>query len=152
MTELTSACPSSDEKVALFGLLVEANARLSKDFGAALEARCQLPLAWFEVLLQLRRSDVGRLKMSEMATAIFHSTGGTTRLIDRLEDAALVRREHCPHDRRTVYVAITDAGGAKLDEALRVHLGYLDGLMGERLSEGERNDLSTLLSKLIVAR
>ena len=90
--------------------------------------------------------------MSEMATAIFHSTGGTTRLIDRLETAELVRREHCPHDRRSVYVAITDAGGAKLDDALGVHLDYLDKLMGERLSAGERDALSTLLSKLIDAR
>jgi DNA-binding MarR family transcriptional regulator len=152
MANVTNSCPSSDEKVALFGLVVETNARLSKDLGVALEANCQLPLAWFEVLLQLRQSQEGRLKMSEMATAIFHSTGGTTRLIDRLETAELVRREHCPHDRRSVYVAITDAGGAKLDDALGVHLDYLDKLMGERLSAGERDALSTLLSKLIDAR
>ena len=152
MANVTNSCPSSDEKVALFGLVAETNARLSKDLGVALEANCQLPLAWFEVLLQLRQSQEGRLKMSEMATAIFHSTGGTTRLIDRLETAELVRREHCPHDRRSVYVAITDAGGAKLDDALGVHLDYLDKLMGERLSAGERDALSTLLSKLIDAR
>jgi DNA-binding MarR family transcriptional regulator len=87
-----------------------------------------------------------------MATAIFHSTGGTTRLIDRLENADLVRREHCPQDRRSVYVAITETGGAKLDDALGVHLDYLDQLMGERLSAGERDELSALLSKLIDVR
>jgi DNA-binding MarR family transcriptional regulator len=152
MANITSACPSGDEKVALFGLLLETNARLSKDLGAALEASCQLPLAWFEVLLQLRRSDSGRLKMNEMANAIFHSTGGTTRLIDRLAEADFVRRENCPSDRRSVYVAITDRGGAKLDEALQVHLDSLDDLMGARLNATERADLSTLLGKLIVAR
>ena len=152
MSNLTNACPSSDEKVALFGLLLETNARLSKDLGAALEANCQLPLAWFEVLLRLRQSQEGRLKMSEMATAIFHSTGGTTRLIDRLESAAFVRREHCPQDRRSVYVAITETGGVKLDEALGVHLEYLDQLMGERLSVSERDALSALLPKLIDVR
>jgi DNA-binding MarR family transcriptional regulator len=152
MANITSACPSGDEKVALFGLLLETNARLSKELGAALETSCQLPLAWFEVLLQLRRSETGRLKMNEMANAIFHSTGGTTRLIDRLEEAALVRRENCPSDRRSVYVAITELGGSKLDEALRVHLDSLDDLMGARLSASERSSLSTLLGKLIVAR
>jgi DNA-binding MarR family transcriptional regulator len=151
MTELTSACPSNDEKVALFGLLLETNARLSKELGAVLESKCQLPLAWFEVLLQLHRSLDGRLKMSEMANAIFHSTGGTTRLIDRLEEASFVRREHCPQDRRSVYVAITESGNAKINEALGVHLGSLDDLMGARLSLRERDDLSALLSKLIVA-
>ena len=60
--------------------------------------------------------------MSQMADAIVHSTGGTTRLVDRLEEAGLVRRENCPSDRRAIYVAITDAGSAKLDEALAVHV------------------------------
>jgi DNA-binding MarR family transcriptional regulator len=151
MAETTSACPSGDEKVALFGLLLEVNARLSRDLGTALELNCQLPLAWFEVLLQLRHSEDGRLKMSEMANAIFHSTGGTTRLVDRLEGAGLVRRENCPKDRRSVYVAITEVGGAKLDDALGVHLNFLGDLMDVRLSALERDDLSSLLSKLIVS-
>lgn len=143
-----SACPSGDEKVVLFGLLLETNARLSKELGSTLESSCQLPLAWFEVLLQLRQNGDGRLKMSAMANAIFHSTGGTTRLVDRLEGAGLVRREHCDADRRAIYVAITDVGNAKLDEALNVHLESLNVLMGERLSTVERDSLRSLLTKL----
>jgi len=152
MSISTSACPSGDEKVVLFGLLLETNARLTKDLGAALESSCQLPLAWFEVLLQLRQSADGRLKMSQMADAIVHSTGGTTRLVDRLEEASFVRREHCPSDRRSVYVAITDAGNAKLDEALGVHLTYLNENMGTRLDSGERETLAVLLAKLNASR
>ena len=152
MSMSSSACPSGDEKVVLFGLLLETNARLRKDLGTALEASCQLPLAWFEVLLQLRQSEDGRLRMSQMADAIVHSTGGTTRLVDRLEGADLVRREHCPSDRRSLFVGITDAGNAKLDEAFGVHLDYLYSHLGARLSSVEREVLATLLSKLNVAR
>ena len=152
MSISTSGCPSGDEKVVLFGLLLETNARLTKDLGAALESSCQLPLAWFEVLLQLRQSADGRLKMSQMADAIVHSTGGTTRLVDRLEEASFVRREHCPSDRRSVYVSITDAGNAKLDEALGVHLTYLNENMGTRLDSGERESLAVLLAKLNASR
>ena len=152
MSISTSGCPSGDEKVVLFGLLLETNARLTKDLGAALESSCQLPLAWFEVLLQLRQSADGRLKMSQMADAIVHSTGGTTRLVDRLEEASFVRREHCPSDRRSVYVSITDAGNAKLDEALGVHLTYLNENMGTRLDSGERETLAVLLAKLNASR
>jgi DNA-binding MarR family transcriptional regulator len=143
-----SACPSTDEKVLLFGLLLETNARLSKDFGVELESACQMPLAWFEVLLQLRHSPDGRLKMSQVADAIVHSTGGTTRLIDRLAEANLVQREHCPSDRRSIYVAITEEGNTKLDEALGVHINYLDNRIAKRLSDAERNDLTSLLTKL----
>ncbi len=148
VTVSASACPSGDEKVTLFGLLVETNARLCKELGTVLETQCQLPLAWFEVLLRLRQNVDGRLKMNEMANAIVHSTGGTTRLIDRLEESKFVRREHCERDRRSVYVAITDEGNAKIDEALNVHLDFLDELLGERLSAADRETLSELLSKL----
>ena len=148
----SSACPLGDEKVALFGLLLDTNARLSRDFGAELEARCQMPLAWFDVLLQLRNSDDGRLKMSQMANAIVHSTGGTTRLVDRLQEAGFVRREHCKNDRRAVYVGITDAGSAKLDDALTVHVRYLDENLAARLSDAERTQLTGLLTKLNAPR
>jgi len=148
VTISASSCPSGDEKVALFGLLFETNARMSREIGAELESQCQLPLAWFDVLLQLRQSDTGRLKMSQIADAIVHSTGGTTRLIDRLEGSGFVRREHCASDRRAIWVAITDEGGAKLDEALLVHLGYLNTTLATRLDDTERRDLTGLLTKL----
>lgn len=148
MTIQRGVCPSSDEKVALFGLLLETNARLSKDLGTMLEATCELPLAWFEVLMHLREAPEGRLKMSQMAEAIFHSSGGTTRLVDRLEEATLVTREHCSNDRRAIYVAITEMGNAKLDEALGVHLNYLDRHLAARLNDAERLTLTALLTKL----
>ena len=143
-----TACPSGDEKVTLFGLLLETNARLARGLGVELEATCELPLAWFEVLLQLHKSPDGRLKMNQIADAIVHSTGGTTRLIDRLEEAGFVERTLCPSDRRAIHVAITDAGNTKLDEALAVHLDYLEERLAGRLSGTERRSLSELLGKL----
>ena len=152
MSSETTVCPSGDEKVQLFGLLLETNARMSRSLGLELEAECELPLAWFDVLLQLRRSPDGRLKMNEIADAIVHSSGGTTRLVDRIEEAGLVERQNCPSDRRAIHVAITDAGNAKLDEALTVHLEYLDESLAKRLTENERVTLASLLTKLNVAR
>ena len=143
-----NACPSGDEKVRLFGLLVETNARLSRSLGMELEGECELPLAWFGVLLQLRQTPEGRLKMNQIAEAIVHSTGGTTRLIDRLEEAGLVERQLCPSDRRAIHVAITPAGNTKLDDALSVHLEYLEDRVGGRLSVNERETLASLLTKL----
>ena len=141
-------CPSGDEKVRLFALLIETNARLERTLGLELESACDLPLAWFEVLLTLRQAPDERLKMNQIADAIVHSTGGTTRLIDRLEENDLVVRQACASDRRAIYVALTEAGGAKLDDALAVHLGYLETHLASRLSAGERTTLSSLLEKL----
>src|SRR5579872_949496 len=148
VSETLPACPSGDEKVQLFGLLVETNARMSRRLGLELEAVCDLPLAWFEVLLQLRLASEGRLKMTQIADAIVHSTGGTTRLVDRLEEAGLVQRRSCPSDRRAIHVEITTAGNARLDEALGVHLRYLDQALAGRLDGAERTALASLLTKL----
>ena len=152
MSSETSTCPSGDEKVQLFGLLLETNARLSRSLGLELEAECELPLAWFDVLLQLRRSPDGRLKMNEIADKIVHSSGGTTRLVDRIEEAGLVARQSCPSDRRAIHVAITDAGNAKLDHALNVHLEYLDESLARHLTASERATLASLLTKLNASR
>lgn len=148
MTMRTSTCPSGDDRVVLFGLLLETNARLSRSLGLELEASCELPLAWFDVLLQLRKSPDGRLKMNQIADAIVHSTGGTTRLIDRLEEAGFVERQLCPSDRRAIHVEITELGNRKLDDALSVHLGYLQDNIASRLDDEERKTLSSLLTKL----
>jgi DNA-binding MarR family transcriptional regulator len=148
MTTTTNTCPSGDERVVLFGLLLETNARLSKSLGVALEAACDLPLAWFEVLLQLRKAPEGRLKMSQIADAIVHSSGGTTRLVDRLEEAGFVKRQLCPNDRRAIFVAISTLGNDKLDEALNVHLDYLEDNLAKRLSDEERMTLTSLLKKI----
>jgi DNA-binding MarR family transcriptional regulator len=148
MSISASACPSGDEKVELFALLLETNARLSRSLALVLESECDLPLPWFEVLLQIRKSLDGRMKMHRIADAIVHSTGGTTRLIDRLEEAGLVARQNCPSDRRAIFVAITDEGNRRLDVALDVHLIYLEGLLGSRLSNVERGTLTSLLHKL----
>ena len=152
VSPLMAVCPSSDERVTLFALLLDTNARLSRSFALALEENCELPLPWFEVLLQLRREPTGQLKMNEIADAIVHSTGGTTRLIDRLEDAGLVERQLCPSDRRAIHVAITSAGNDKLDEALGVHMKYLEEHLSSRLTCDERGDLTALLTKLNAPR
>ena len=143
-----SICPSGDERVQLFGLLIETNARLERTLGQALEESCGLPLNWFFVLLQLRRSPEGRLKMSEIADATVHSSGGTTRLIDRIVEAGYVERRLCPSDRRAIHVELTARGNEVLDLALGAHLEHLESHLTARLDLEERTALSRLLEKL----
>ena len=135
-------CPSQDTNVKLFELLLETNAKLARSLSARLESECDIPLAWFEVLLRLRQTPDGRLKMNEIADATVHSTGGTTRLIDRMTEAGLVERHNCPTDRRAIHVEITKAGNAKFDEAISVHLTYLDDEVKAKLTTSERSTLA----------
>ena len=67
-------------------------------------------MQWFEVLLRLARTPGGRLRMSDLAAQTTLTASGLTRVVDRLEDAGLVKREACPTDRRSTYAVLTAEG------------------------------------------
>ena len=79
-----------------------------------LERRMQeqhgLPLAWWDVLLQLADGPEGRLRMGELAESVLLTRSGITRLVDRMIIDGLVSRESCPGDRRGYYAVITQKG------------------------------------------
>lgn len=110
--------------VTTFGRLVEAYSALERELGGALERENGIPHTWFEAMLRIARSRDG-LTMSALADQIALSTGGVTRLIDRMITAGLVERVPCPTDRRISYAALTAAGRLKLDEAAESHVDNL---------------------------
>ena len=136
-----------DALITTFGRLLEVQSRLERRLGADLEARCDLPHAWFEVLVRLARSDDGRLTMGSLAEQISLTTGGVTRLVDRMETTGYVQRVPCPTDRRVSYAALTDAGRAKLDEAAQVHAANLRSVFAA-FSDEERETFDALLDRL----
>ncbi len=142
---------SDDALITTFGRLLEVQSGLERRLGAELEARCNLPHAWFEVLVRLGRSEAGRLTMGTLAEQISLTTGGVTRLIDRMESAGYVQRVPCPTDRRVSYAALTDTGRAKLDKAAQVHAANLRSVFAA-FSDEERSTLDTLLDRLRAVR
>jgi MarR family transcriptional regulator, 2-MHQ and catechol-resistance regulon repressor len=123
--------------VTTFGRLVEVYSRLEGELGGALERECGIPHTWFEAMLRIARSPDG-LTMSALANQIALTTGGVTRLLDRMIASGLVERLPCPTDRRVAFAALTEAGRRKLEEALEVHTRNLEsvfaGLSGEDLA------------------
>lgn len=85
-----------------------------------MQAECGLTIRWYDVLVHLEDADQG-LRMTEVANRILSSKSGLTRVIDRMEDAGLVRRERTPDDRRAINVFITPAGLEAIKGARVVH-------------------------------
>lgn len=110
-----------DPLITTFGRLVEVYSRLERSLGSALETRCGLPHMWFEVLIRLARSGGGRLTMGALAEQIALTSGGVTRLIDRMAVAGLVERQPCDTDRRVQFAVVTREGRRRLDAAAKVH-------------------------------
>ena len=144
---MTPISRRDDALITTFGRLLEVQSRLERQLGAGLEASCNLPHAWFEVLVRLSRSEAHRLTMSGLAEQISLTTGGVTRLIDRMQDAGYVERMPCATDRRVSYASLTSAGRAKLDEAAPVHAANLRVAFAA-LSDEDRIQLDALLDRL----
>ena len=128
----------------VFGRIARVAARSQADLTAVLGVYSLTP-ASFDVLANLRRSDPPHRKTpGELAASSMMSTGGMTFRVDKLEDAGLVVREPAPHDRRVVYVQLTDAGRTLMDEVIEVHLAR----KAELLADFDPEELATVASLL----
>ena len=137
-----------DQRITSFGLLVEAYSRIWRTLDRSLHTNCDISGAWFEVLLRLGRSPDDRLTMSELAQQLAITSGGATRLIDRVEAAGYVERCACPSDRRVQWVCLTERGRDKLAESYAVHTADLEREFLGRLTATDRQHLDRIMSKL----
>jgi DNA-binding MarR family transcriptional regulator len=90
-------------------------------FDADLQEQSGLSLRWYDVLVHLEEAADRRMRMNELAAAIVSSKSGLTRVVDRMEEEGLVRRERPDGDRRVIEVVLTDEGNAKLQDARKLH-------------------------------
>lgn len=114
-----------DERITAVGLFVEAYSGLVNRLSGQL-AEHRLSLIEFGVLIRLARSSQQRLRMTELAGQVALTTSGITRVVDRLERTALVRRQACPSDRRGSWAVLTEAGMARITAALPGHLAEIE--------------------------
>jgi DNA-binding MarR family transcriptional regulator len=105
-----------------------------------------LNFARYEVLVLLHFSRRGALPMGKMGDRLMIHPTSVTNLVDRLEDARLVRRVPHPEDGRTTLAEVTPRGRRLVEEATRRVTSVALGLGG--LDDDERDQLTTLLRKV----
>ncbi|MFE9440832.1 MarR family winged helix-turn-helix transcriptional regulator [Streptomyces sp. NPDC006602] len=124
--------------VLAFGRLQGAANRLEYILGRALEVECGISHLMYEVLLILGRAPEPGLSMRAIAQEQVLTTGGATRLVDRMEAAGLVERVEDPGDRRGRLVRLTGLGERTTVEASRVHVENIKRYFLEPLPEADR--------------
>ena len=139
-----------DDRIEAWRRFLVAHAALIDVLEDELQAAHGLPLAWYDVLIQLNTTG-GRRRMSELAQSVLISRSGLTRLIDRMEAAGLVTREQCPNDRRGSEAVLTDDGLAALRKASPTHLRGIEQHFTRHLSATEVKALTAALGKVIAA-
>lgn len=106
-----------------------------------------ITLQQFNVLRILRGTHPAPLPTLEIANRLIERTPGVTRLLDRLEEKGLVRRDRWREDRRLVHCSITPAGLALL-EALDESADRADEAPMRELDAGEVSTLVRLLERV----
>jgi DNA-binding MarR family transcriptional regulator len=152
-TEGTGTCgvlgQIDDERLHLMGLLIRSHRRLTELLGRELEEKVGIPLVFFDVLIHVAAAPDGWLTMSQLSADVALTTGGVTRLVDRMVEAGLVARRNCPSDRRSVHVVLTPEGQATLNRAVGEHIEGIDRHLVEPLTASDRAALERVLTKLL---
>jgi DNA-binding MarR family transcriptional regulator len=103
---------------------------------------------WHDVLATLRRNGPPyRLRPTEFTSQLMLTSSGTTKRLDRLEQAGLITRGPDPDDRRGTLITLTPKGLELIDSVTGAHLDNERRLLAS-LSESEQRRLADLLRKL----
>ena len=136
----------SAERLRAWRLFFEGALTLQSVLDTELEHQAGLPLRWYDVLVHLEESPQG-IPMSELAGRILHSKSGFTRLVDKMEQAGLVRRVRPEHDRRSILVVLTDRGRNDA-RARRYHRDGIERHFSQHLTDNEIKVLTHALEKV----
>ncbi|GAA1199724.1 MarR family winged helix-turn-helix transcriptional regulator [Prauserella alba] len=142
--------PDDDEIVTWWGLVIEGYLATQDRLMGEIAQRFDLPPASFDILVRLVRSPDHRLPMTRLAKEAALSSGGFTKVADRLVAADLIERIPSAEDRRVTYAHLTDHG---LEVASNARKACADILrervltpLGQRSSEELAEAMRTLRS------
>lgn len=148
MRPLSSTQPDAREA---WHRLLQVSSRTLRELDRALDVHHRLSVNEFDVLITLDNALDRKLRMTDLAAQVMLSSGGLTRLVGRLEQRGLVRREPDPVDARSFHASLTDAGAQTLAEARATHDAVIHNMLGRPLSTAELGALTKSLSTVLGA-
>src|SRR5437016_5579552 len=130
------------------GLLV-AHSRLVPAVEGDLRAAGQVPLSWYDVLLELNAAPDRRLRMSELGQRTVLSRTRVSRVVDELAAAGLAERLPDQADGRSSFAVLTPEGQDALRRAWPVYRQAIHRQLTARLSLQQCRELAALLGQVI---
>lgn len=100
----------------------------------------------YNVLRILRGSHPNKLMLAEITNRMIDKNSNATRLVEKLRQKGLVKREVCEANRRQVDISITDKGLGVLKAVDVEEEKWLDTL--KKITKAEAAELNRLLDKL----
>ncbi len=143
-----------DELADLWKTVVRGYTHVTEMLTEQVERETGLPGVEFFALIWLLRGDRGEagrdvaVPLSKLARQVAFSSGGFTKVADRLEQAGLIKRQPSESDRRVTHALLTDAGRALAQRAFSVYCQGLRELVVERLGQDGLQVLADHMSRL----
>ena len=106
------------------------------------------PLSWYDVLLELSHDSDAGLRQYEIGDRVLLNKHNLSRLIDRLEQEGLLKRQICETDGRGNVIKITKKGMQLKSEMWRVYAKAIQELMGEPLTVSQTRSLVEIMGIL----
>ena len=139
--------PDSEGRRAWIGFL-RSHAALMRLLDTELRSEADLPLPYFDVLIQLALAEGGELRMTDLAQRTLASRSGMTRRVTELEREGLVSRCAAAGDGRSVRASLTAKGEAVLRRAVPVHMRGIERHFLRRLTPRQVSGLQDAVSAL----
>ncbi len=107
----------TDNERGAWGKLLSVHAAMMRQLEEMLQNQYRISHEEFEVLLRLSWVPNHQRRIRDLADASVLTRSGMSRLVDRLVQAGLARREAAPEDARGAYAVLTEAGAERLERA-----------------------------------
>lgn len=131
--------------------MLRLHAELVPRIDTELQRRAGLPLAWYDVLLELNAAPGRQLRMFDLGEAVVLSRTRVSRVVDELVAAGYVERAPNPNDGRSAFARLTPAGAKAFRRAAPVYLDLIRLYFGSRFDESEAGTLRHLLERAVTA-
>jgi len=122
-------------------------ARIERELAEARE----IPLTWYDVLIELYEAPGQRLRLHELADAVVLSRSRVTRLVDRLEQAGMLIRQADPTDGRGAFAVLTPTGHDALRRSWPIYARGIREHFSRHLGDAEAAALTAGLGRVVEA-
>jgi DNA-binding MarR family transcriptional regulator len=137
----------TSERLRAWRLYFESALALNDVLDAELQRDAGIPISWYDTLVHLEEAPDG-LRMNELAERILYSKSGLTRVVDKMDEAGLVRRVRPENDRRSIFVLLTDEGRSTLERARRHHRHGIEEHFSQHLADSDVKALIRAFEKI----
>jgi len=127
--------------------LVLASSDLMATIEDALLSNGLPPLSWYDALLEVEKAGSAGVRPFELQERLLLPQSGTSRLLQRMEQAGYIARLDCKADGRGYVVVVTKEGKATRRRMWPIYADVLIDGIETRLSDDRIEDLTDALKK-----